>query len=82
MSTHAPDRVVVVGHGMVGHRFAEALTSRDVTRACRVTVLSEEPRPAYDRVALPSVFDGADEATLRLPPLRCRPAARRQRDSD
>src|SRR6516162_1729935 len=62
-------RLVVVGHGMVGHRFAEALTARDDAGRFRVTVLSEEARPAYDRVALSSVFDGADEAALRLPPL-------------
>jgi len=62
-------RVVVVGHGMVGHRFAEALTARDADGRFLVTVLSEEPRLAYDRVALSSVFDGADEAALRLPPL-------------
>jgi len=60
---------VVVGHGMVGHRFAEALTARDGGHLFRVTVLSEEARPAYDRVALSSFFDGADEAALRLPPL-------------
>jgi nitrite reductase (NADH) large subunit len=61
--------VVVVGHGMVGHRFVEALTARDNAGLFQVTVLSEEPRPAYDRVALSSFFDGADEAALRLPPL-------------
>jgi nitrite reductase (NADH) large subunit len=65
----APGTVVVVGHGMVGHRFAEALLARDTARRWHVTVLSEEPRPAYDRVALSSVFDGADEESLRLPPL-------------
>jgi nitrite reductase (NADH) large subunit len=54
---------------MVGHRFAEALTARDDSRRFAVTVLSEEPRAAYDRVALSSVFDGADEAALRLPAL-------------
>jgi nitrite reductase (NADH) large subunit len=54
---------------MVGHRFVEALTARDDAGRFRVTVLSEEPRPAYDRVALSSFFDGADEAALRLPPL-------------
>ena len=64
-----PKRVVVVGHGMVGHRFAEALLARDTAGAWDITVLSEEPRPAYDRVALSSVFDGADEASLRLPAL-------------
>src|SRR5215469_12033373 len=61
--------VVVVGHGMVGHRFVEALTARDDAGRFGVTVLSEEPRPAYDRVALSSFFDGADEPALRLPAL-------------
>jgi nitrite reductase (NADH) large subunit len=69
-----PARVVVIGHGMVGHRFVEALLSRASTRdgaagGWDITVLSEEPRRAYDRVALSSVFDGADEETLRLPRL-------------
>jgi nitrite reductase (NADH) large subunit len=64
-----PKRVVVVGHGMVGHRFVEALLARDTAGAWDITVLSEEPRPAYDRVALSSVFDGADEMSLRLPAL-------------
>jgi nitrite reductase (NADH) large subunit len=54
---------------MVGHRFAEALTARDNGQRFAVTVLAEEPRPAYDRVALSSVFDGAGEAALRLPAL-------------
>ena len=61
--------VVVVGHGMVGHRFVDALTARDEAGEFQVTVLSEEGRPAYDRVALSSYFDGADEAALRLPSL-------------
>jgi nitrite reductase (NADH) large subunit len=61
--------VVVAGHGMVGHRFVEALTARDRGGRFRVTVFSEEPRPAYDRVALSSFFDGADETALRLPAL-------------
>jgi len=66
-------QVVVIGHGMVGHRFVEALTARDHGGQFQVTVLSEEPRPAYDRVALSSFFDGADEAALRLPPLSAVP---------
>ncbi|HEX6450107.1 MAG TPA: nitrite reductase large subunit NirB [Trebonia sp.] len=60
-------KVLVIGHGMVGHRFVAALTERD--EDVSVTVLSEEPRPAYDRVALSSFFDGADGETLRLPEL-------------
>ncbi|MEU2725877.1 nitrite reductase large subunit NirB [Streptomyces smyrnaeus] len=60
-------RLVVVGHGMVGHRLVEALDSRDADRQWQITVLAEEPRPAYDRVALSSCFDSADESALRLP---------------
>ncbi len=58
--------LIVVGNGMVGQRLVEALRDRDVERAWRVTVLSEEPRRAYDRVALSSYFDGVDAAELDL----------------
>ncbi|WP_373465407.1 nitrite reductase large subunit NirB [Streptomyces sp. V1I6] len=50
--------IVVVGHGMVGQRFLEALAERGVTERARVVVLCEEPRPAYDRVRLTSYFSG------------------------
>ncbi|BBY67432.1 nitrite reductase large subunit NirB [Mycolicibacterium helvum] len=58
--------VVVVGHGMVGHRFVEALRDRDRDGAWRVVVLCEEPTAAYDRVGLSSYIDGWDRATLAL----------------
>src|SRR5690348_15200395 len=59
-------RLVVVGNGMVGQRLVDALRARDLDRIWRVDVLSEEPRRAYDRVALSSYFDGvsADELDL------------------
>ncbi len=57
-------RLVVVGYGMVGHRLVESLRTRDSGGEWRVTVLAEEPRPAYDRVRLTSWFDGED---LTLP---------------
>jgi nitrite reductase (NADH) large subunit len=50
--------VVVVGYGMVAHRFVEALRARDEEGSYDVTVLAEEARPAYDRVRLSSWFDG------------------------
>ncbi len=58
--------LLLVGHGMVGQRFLEALVERGVTRDHRVVVLCEEPRPAYDRVHLTSYFEGkgADELSL------------------
>ncbi|MFF2845892.1 nitrite reductase large subunit NirB [Streptomyces sp. NPDC058001] len=68
MTTDIPT-IVLVGHGMVGQRFLEALAEHGLTATHRVVVLGEEPRPAYDRVALTSYFSGrtADELTLVEP---------------
>ncbi|MFG1657199.1 nitrite reductase large subunit NirB [Micromonospora chersina] len=62
-------RLVVVGNGMVGQRFVEALRARDQERRWQVTVLGEERRPAYDRVRLSAFFDGvsAEELNLHTP---------------
>ncbi|HTJ33965.1 MAG TPA: nitrite reductase large subunit NirB [Dactylosporangium sp.] len=69
MSEASSMKVVVIGHGMVGHRFLEALQSRDTDRSYEVTVLAEEGRPAYDRVRLSAYFDGvsAEELTYTVP---------------
>ncbi|MER7012650.1 nitrite reductase large subunit NirB [Saccharopolyspora sp. NPDC000359] len=58
--------LVVVGHGMVGHRLVEVLRERDTAGAWRIVVLGEEPRPAYDRVALSSYLDGKSAEDLGL----------------
>ncbi|AKA03804.1 nitrite reductase [Streptomyces noursei ZPM] len=58
--------LVLVGHGMVGQRFLEALAARGLTGTHRVVVLCEEPRPAYDRVHLTSYFSGTTPAQLSL----------------
>ncbi len=52
---------------MVGHRFVEALRSRDAAGAWRVTVLSEEADAAYDRVGLTGYTEHWDRAQLALP---------------
>ncbi|MDT4914463.1 MAG: nitrite reductase large subunit [Pseudonocardiales bacterium] len=57
-------QVVVAGNGMVGQRFVEALRERDAAGTWQVTVLGEEPRRAYDRVALSSYFDGMSAEEL------------------
>nr|WP_297351820.1 nitrite reductase large subunit NirB [uncultured Caldimonas sp.] len=61
-------KIVVVGHGMVGHKFLESLAETGITGA-EVTVLCEEPRAAYDRVHLSEFFSGksADELSLVEP---------------
>ncbi|WP_321878259.1 nitrite reductase large subunit NirB [Paraburkholderia bannensis] len=60
--------VVVVGHGMVGHKFLESVLAdaAQAARNVRVTVLCEEPRPAYDRVHLSEFFAGKSADDLSL----------------
>ncbi|MFI9757909.1 nitrite reductase large subunit NirB [Streptomyces sp. NPDC051963] len=62
----ATPTIVLVGHGMVGQRFLEALAERGMTATHRVVVLCEEPRPAYDRVALTSYFSGKTPEDLSM----------------
>ncbi|PRY61888.1 nitrite reductase large subunit NirB [Glycomyces artemisiae] len=57
-------KLVVIGDGMVGRRFLEAVAQRDPS--WDVTVLCEEPRPAYDRVRLSAFFDGVSAEELSL----------------
>lgn len=58
-------KIVVVGHGMVGHKFLESLAETGAT-GLEVTVLCEEPRPAYDRVHLSEFFSGKSAEDLSL----------------
>ena len=58
-------KIVVVGHGMVGHKFLEALAETGL-KDVDVTVLCEEPRPAYDRVHLSEYFSGKTAEDLSL----------------
>ena len=59
--------VVVVGHGMVGHRFVEAMRARDTEARWRVTLLAEEADAAYDRVGLTGYTAHWDRGRLALP---------------
>ncbi|WAU79788.1 nitrite reductase large subunit NirB [Streptomyces sp. Qhu-G9] len=65
-SLEATPTIVLVGHGMVGQRFLEALAERGLTATHRVVVLCEEPRPAYDRVQLTSYFSGTSPEELSM----------------
>lgn len=60
--------LVVVGHGMVGHRLVEAAVERGLTDTWDVVVHAEEDVPAYDRVGLSSWFSGRTAAELSLVP--------------
>ncbi len=57
----APTRVVVIGGGMVGGRFADDLLSRDPEGHFEVTVIGAEPYHSYNRVLLSDVVAGRTE---------------------
>ncbi|WP_420991667.1 nitrite reductase large subunit NirB [Cupriavidus sp. 30B13] len=58
-------KLIVIGHGMVGHKFLESLAEAG-SQHIEVTVLCEEPRPAYDRVHLSEFFAGKSAEDLSL----------------
>jgi len=60
-----PTRVLVVGAGMVAHRFVDSLLS-GADGEWAVTVIGEEKHAPYDRVGLTSFFSGATPDTLAL----------------
>ena len=58
--------IVVIGHGMVGHRFCEKLIEYDADKRYRIVTFCEEPRAAYDRVGLTSFFASRNAQKLML----------------
>ncbi|ATQ76592.1 nitrite reductase (NAD(P)H) [Massilia violaceinigra] len=60
-------KIIVIGHGMVGHKFLESLGAT-AAPGLEVTVLCEEPRAAYDRVHLSEFFSGKSADDLSLVP--------------
>lgn len=62
----APRHLVVIGGGMVARRLVDALRARDDADRWAITVLCEEPRAPYDRVALTSYFTGRHPEDLAL----------------
>ncbi|MGO2477385.1 MAG: nitrite reductase large subunit NirB [Pseudoalteromonas sp.] len=59
-----PQKILIIGNGMVGHHFVEQM--RDCDEHAQITVLCGEANLAYDRVYLSSVFDGKTAADLAL----------------
>ncbi|ORU90456.1 MAG: nitrite reductase large subunit [Cycloclasticus sp. symbiont of Poecilosclerida sp. M] len=59
-------QLVVIGNGMVGHKFLQAFTQSEAMQGHEVTTFCEETRLAYDRVQLSSYFNGktADDLSL------------------
>ncbi|AWB68325.1 nitrite reductase (NAD(P)H) [Saccharobesus litoralis] len=59
-------KIIVVGNGMVGHKFIETLIQHPDYANYEVTTFSEEPRLAYDRVGLSYYFAGKTADDLML----------------
>ena len=59
-------RIVVVGNGMVGHKFIENLLAHEKADDYEIVAFSEEPRLAYDRVQLSKYFSGSTAEDLML----------------
>ncbi|GGA87937.1 nitrite reductase large subunit [Neiella marina] len=62
-------KIVVVGNGMVGHKFIDTLVSDPQGEQFDIVTFSEEPRLAYDRVQLSAYFSGstADDLAMTTP---------------
>lgn len=63
--TRAKPKILVIGNGMVGHKFIEYLTAAPTDRI-EIVTFSEEPSLAYDRVQLSSYFSGKSIEDLSL----------------
>ncbi|MCI0153743.1 nitrite reductase large subunit NirB [Dermacoccus nishinomiyaensis] len=66
MRQDRPTHVVVIGAGMVAHKFAETLLAKDDARRVSLTVIGDEPFAPYDRVHLTSFFSGSTASDLLL----------------
>jgi nitrite reductase (NADH) large subunit len=62
----AKRNLVVIGNGMVGHKFLELMVNKNSDRSWNLITFCEEPRVAYDRVNLSSYFSGQTAADLSL----------------
>lgn len=59
-------KIVIVGNGMVGHRFLEELVEKMPNNAFEISIFGAEPRVAYDRVHLSSYFSHHTSEDLSL----------------
>ena len=62
-------KILVIGNGMVGHKFLEAIAAQPEAAGYEITTFCEESRLAYDRVHLTEFFSGrsADDLSLVEP---------------
>jgi nitrite reductase (NADH) large subunit len=58
--------LIVIGNGMVGHKFLDRLCEAGLDHEWNITTFCEEPRPAYDRVGMSGFFAGKNADDLML----------------
>jgi nitrite reductase (NADH) large subunit len=63
---HAKKKLIIVGNGMVGHRFCEILSQIGATERYDIRVYGEEKLPAYNRVKLSEYFEKLSAEPLML----------------
>jgi nitrite reductase (NADH) large subunit len=61
-------KLIIIGNGMTGYKFCEKFVERGLGSVYELTVIGEEPRPAYDRVHLTSYYTGTPIEELTLAP--------------
>jgi len=59
-------RLLIIGNGPVGHQFIESIIESGKGGQFDITVIGEEPRPAYDRVHLTAWFETREAASLNM----------------
>ena len=62
----AKKNLIVIGNGMVGHKFLELMISSGANNQWNLITFCEETRVAYDRVNLSGYFAGKTAADLSL----------------
>jgi nitrite reductase (NADH) large subunit len=62
----AKKNLIVIGNGMVGHKFLELMIAKKATQQWNLITFCEEQRVAYDRVNLSGYFSGKTAADLSL----------------
>ena len=59
-----PTRLLVVGNGMATAKLLDELVAGNDLHRFEITVVGEEPHPAYNRILIHKVMLGADPATI------------------
>ena len=60
--------IVILGNGMVGQKFCEHIVRLKLADNCSVTVIGDEPQPAYDRIHLSDLATHRNPSKLQLKP--------------